>query len=600
MNNSDLHLLAGQLGVSLDSLERLGITRNGNAWRTPERNAAGEVIGRALRYDDGRKSFEPGGHRGLTLVWPLDAYAGSSADDPLLIVEGMSDVAAGMDLGFATIGRPSTAGGSEHLRPLVKDRHVCIVGENDGKGADDPKRPGKTGAERIAQGLVGVAASVKIIYPPAEVKDLREWFTAPSPVTRDELLAAIRAAEPIKAEPVPTAESSPERHKDQPSQAEQLVRLALELYRFGRTDTDEPFAVACGGANVALMFRGSRDALRCTLAREFRRRGGTTPNASALADALTTLQGEALDAAPEPVHLRVAEQDGGVVIDLGDTAGRAIVVRSTGWDVVDASPVLFRRSALTGALPVPQRGGKLDDLRELLNVGADAWFMLRGWLVASLLPSIPHPILLLGGEQGAGKSTAARMVVNLFDPSPAPLRSEPRDPEAWAVAAAGSWGVVVDNVSGIPGWFSDALCRAVTGDGWVRRRLYTDGDLALLAFRRVVALTSIDPGALRGDLGDRLLLIDLEAIPPSKRLSETDLTSSTAKVSRSSWGRCSTYWRTCWESCRKFGRPTRRAWPTLAASWQRWTTWTVRMVAPWISTWPNGGALRRTWLTPIQ
>jgi hypothetical protein len=45
----------------------------------------------------------------------------------------------------------------------------------------------------------------------------------------------------------------------------------------------------------------------------------------------------------------------------------------------------------------------------------------------------------------------------------------------------------------------------------------------VLSFRRVVALTSIDPGAIRGDLGDRLLLIDLEPIPDDRRRTEADL-----------------------------------------------------------------------------
>jgi hypothetical protein len=52
----------------------------------------------------------------------------------------------------------------------------------------------------------------------------------------------------------------------------------------------------------------------------------------------------------------------------------------------------------------------------------------------------------------------------------------------------------------------------------LRRKLYTDGELAVFSFRRVVLLTSIDPGALRGDLGDRVLLVDLEPIDESARL----------------------------------------------------------------------------------
>ena len=58
----------------------------------------------------------------------------------------------------------------------------------------------------------------------------------------------------------------------------------------------------------------------------------------------------------------------------------------------------------------------------------------------------------------------------------------------------------LDNVSDIQPWLHDAICRAVTGDGLLRRQLYTDSDVSVLAFRRVVALTSIDPGRLAATL----------------------------------------------------------------------------------------------------
>ncbi len=173
-----------------------------------------------------------------------------------------------------------------------------------------------------------------------------------------------------------------------------------------------------------------------------------------------------------------------------------------------------------GALPSPERGGDLAELRTMLNVTAETWPLVLGWLVAALVPIMPHPILLLGGQQGTGKTTAAEQLVGLVDPSPAILRSPPRDPEQWAISASASWVVGVDNVSTIPDWWSDSLCKAVTGDGWLRRKLYTDGELSVLSFRRVVLLTSIDPGALRGDLGDRVLLVDLEPIDEAARLTQ--------------------------------------------------------------------------------
>lgn len=320
------------------------------------------------------------------------------------------------------------------------------------------------------------------------------------------------------------AEEPPRRSKKgEKSQADLLFELAQARYEFGQSFDGEPFAVQRSGPRIARMLRGSRDCLRASLAKEFRVRFGKVPSASALADALVALSGVAADATPTELHLRCAAHGENVYIDLGDTSGRVVEVAPDGWQVVKSSPVLFRRTALTNPLPTPAPEGDLDLLRDFLNCTDETWPLLRGWLVAGLCPSIPHAILLLGGQQGTGKSTAAKMLSLLIDPSPAPLRTEPRDVDSWATAASGSWLVTLDNVSSVPAWLSDALCKSCTGDGVVRRRLYTDQDLAVLAFRRVVCMTSIDPGALRGDLADRLCLVDLEVIPDRLRRTDAEL-----------------------------------------------------------------------------
>ncbi|AXE26930.1 hypothetical protein C0216_29015 [Streptomyces globosus] len=127
------------------------------------------------------------------------------------------------------------------------------------------------------------------------------------------------------------------------------------------------------------------------------------------------------------------------------------------------------------------------------------------------------------GEQGTGKSKTAQMVVNLVDPSPAAKRSQPRDVKAWSTQAFNSWALCLDNVSSIPTWLSDTLCKAVTGDGIVDRALYTDDDVVVLSFRRVLSMTTIDAGAFAGDLAERLLMLDLQLIDPSRRRTEEEL-----------------------------------------------------------------------------
>jgi len=309
-----------------------------------------------------------------------------------------------------------------------------------------------------------------------------------------------------------------------PSQATMLRRLALGRYRFGCAPDGTPFAVPLVGPRVARSLRGGKTSMRAELAKLYARAyGGNVPSASALADALTALEGEASEFDAEPLALRVAEHAGALLLDLGRADGRVVQVTPGGWSVLGTSPVLFRRTALTGALPDPSRPGDLAPLRERLNVSDADWSLVLAWLCAALTPSPPHPLLALLGEQGTGKSTATRLVVEVIDPSPVPLRPAPRDEDQWSVAAASSWVVGLDNLSGVAPWFSDSLCRAVTGAGSIRRRLYTDDDVAVLAFRRAVVANGIDFGDLRGDLADRMLAVELNVIGDDQRREEADI-----------------------------------------------------------------------------
>lgn len=300
------------------------------------------------------------------------------------------------------------------------------------------------------------------------------------------------------------------------TQRDRIVRLAQSRYRFGRSPADEAFAVLTDGPNIAKVLRGSRS-LRSELARMYFKEHHAAPSSISLADALTVLEGIALEAEPEAVHLRLARHGEAIVLDLGDHTGRAVIVEPTGWKIVDVSPVLFKRTALTAALPVPARGGFIDQVRRSLNVSEAGWPLLLAWMVSAYIPEIEHPILLIGGQQDAGKSTTAKFIAGLIDPSTAELRTAPGNLEDWAVAAVGSWIVPIDNISTIPDWLSDACCRAVTGDGMVRRALYTDGDLAVIMFQRCLIFTSIDTGALKGDLGRRIVQLEQQPLTGSRK-----------------------------------------------------------------------------------
>jgi hypothetical protein len=306
------------------------------------------------------------------------------------------------------------------------------------------------------------------------------------------------------------------------SAADLIVDLATGRYELARSEDGEPFAIERAGPNVARTFRGGRASLRAALAASFAESYGKVPPAQALIDALAVLEGRALARSRQTLALRTGRLgDGSVVVDLGDESGRAIVVAPDGWRVLARSPITFRRSELIAALPEPT-SGEVSDLLRLLNIAPDDSPLVLAHLVGALL-GISVPIILFRGPAGAAKTSAARALARTIDPSPAPVRAVPRDPESWAVTAGGSCVVVLDNVDSVPSWLSDALCRAVTGEGFLRRALYTDSAISVVAFRRAIILTGIDPGAMRGDLADRILAIDLSQIDERERRDETDM-----------------------------------------------------------------------------
>ncbi|MDP6607329.1 MAG: hypothetical protein QF664_13895 [Dehalococcoidia bacterium] len=233
------------------------------------------------------------------------------------------------------------------------------------------------------------------------------------------------------------------------------------------------------------------------------------------------------DGPEHSVHVRVAEHEGNLYLDLGDPAWRAVEISAAGWRTVTDPPVHFRRPSGLLALPEPIRGGSVDELRPFVNIASDDDFrLLLSWLVAALSPGTPFPVLVLGGEQGAAKSTVARVVRLVLDPNAAPLRAEPREVRDLMIAATNGWTVVLDNLSTVPTWLSDAICRLATGGGFATRELYSDGDEVLFDAMRPVVLNGITELATRGDLLDRSLVLTLPPIAETERRAEAELWSA--------------------------------------------------------------------------
>lgn len=306
------------------------------------------------------------------------------------------------------------------------------------------------------------------------------------------------------------------------SQADDLVALANDVELFHDPDGEAYASVPVAGHVETYRVRARP--FREWLEHRFYASKGKSPNAQALQDALGVLSGRArFEGAEHGVFTRIAALGDHIVLDLGDAEWRAVEVTAEGWRVLAQSPVKYRRPKGVLPLPFPVSGGDLGRLRAFLNVEPDQWVLVLGWLLASLAPGGPYPVLILTAEQGSGKSTVARLLRALFDPNEAPLRSEPRDNRDLMIAARNGAVVALDNLSRLSRGESDDLCRLATGGGLSTRTLYTNDDETLFSETRPVLLTGIEDLADRGDLLDRAILVGCPTIRPEARRTEREL-----------------------------------------------------------------------------
>jgi hypothetical protein len=269
-------------------------------------------------------------------------------------------------------------------------------------------------------------------------------------------------------------------------------------------------------------------AFRSWLSYQYRQQYKTMPPNQQLQSLLMDCEGRAqFDGRTMDVHVRVAGAGGRIYLDMGDPDWHAIEIAADGWRVVAEPPVRFRRPPGLLPLPWPTPNGSLMELQQFLNVGEgdsahEIWVALLSWLIGSLNPEGPYPLLILQGEQGSAKSTQARLLRTLIDPSVALVRSAPKEERDLVIAAHNAWVISIDNLSSLPHWLSDALCRISTGGGFATRQLHTDSEEILFNSMRPMILNGIDDVVQNGDLADRSLTVYLPTIPETRRQTEKE------------------------------------------------------------------------------
>jgi len=498
------------------------------------RDAAGAVLGFVHRYDSAQgKEFRPLIYcrpaKGGKAAWrwqgwptPRPLYGLAELTErptaPVVVTEGekAADAARRLLPEYAVVTSPygSKSAAKADWTP-VRGRRVTIWPDADAAGL--------AYAEAAVKALRAAGAvTIAIVSPPANVAVGWDAADAESvgwaPDQAAELVAkAVASDAPAPAPPAGDGVVGVKRKRV--PQRDILIGLteSCDLWHDAASDAFVTFPV--NGHRENWPIRSRR--FRMWLAHRYFKETGTVIGSQALEDRLRILEARAVNSGPacEPV-LRVGAAGDCLFLDFADETWRAAEIDARGWRIVDRPAVKFIRSASTRALDEPVAGELIERLREFVNASDADFMLIVSWLVASLRPTGPFPILVVNGEQGSGKSFVSKVLRLLVDPSAAPIRSTPKNEEDLIVSARNSCVLCFDNLSSIPGWFSDALARLSTGGGFATRLFYTNTDEAIFEGARPILINGIPSLTDRADLADRTLTIHLRTIPDDRRRDE--------------------------------------------------------------------------------
>ena len=453
------------------------------------------------------------------VLYNLPEVLGIIAENGLLfLVEGEEDVATLKRYGFVATTCPMGAGKwlSEYTKSLTGAR-LIISPDND--------KVGYKHAETVAKDVHEVTTELKIIKLPGlkEKQDITDWFKQGH--TAEELLELIKNTNPFEISAAPKTDEKVISKKETPAQLALRLLEGVELFH---SPDEESYASINVGSHVET-YHLSETGFKRFVTKIYWKTAKNTLNNQTLADILSVLDAKAqYDGKEHSTFHRLARFEDSIYIDLCNGKWEVVEVTTDGWKIISTKdcPIKFTRPKGIGALPTPERGGSVDMLRAYIHIPDEEWLLIASFLLACFKPEGPYPILNLVAEQGSGKSTTAKILKWLVDPTSTMgrlLRISPRDEQAVFIGAKNNHVLAFDNLSGIRTWLSDALCILSTGGSYVTRALYTNSEESTLEAMRPVILTGIGDLATKGDLLSRSLIVNLPRLTSRELVSENML-----------------------------------------------------------------------------
>lgn len=364
------------------------------------------------------------------------------------------------------------------------------------------------------------------------VVTLRDWVAKANEATPGQDKYTMREADATLRSAFKRGAREPWDEGEKESQADILLKMTEDFEYFKSGAANDAFVrVPIGDHREVWKVDAKSPKVREILTHRFLTQRDRAPSREALNTVIDTVVARCGMGPKVDVNVRFARSRNVIFLDMCDDQWRAIEVTKDGWRVVQDPPVLFKRGAGAQPLPVPVTGGTLDPLRGLINCGDDTqWFLILAWLVGAFLPEGAFSHMVLEGQSGSAKSTTAKVLQSLLDPSDAGLSAPPKDEVDATVSALNAGILAFDNMSGCKAELSDVLCRFSTGQGYRTRTLYENLGITVASVKLPVLLNGIDATVMRSDLVERSISLKLPYVEPKNRKTESGVWEGFAKV----------------------------------------------------------------------
>jgi len=302
------------------------------------------------------------------------------------------------------------------------------------------------------------------------------------------------------------------------SQINKLLNI-IENLDFFLDELEEPHIVLPNESHKELWHYESHK-VEQYLYQEYLKRHNTVPNTDSMNTILKIIATKAhMSGNKRKLYRRVGKnQNGDFYYDICIENWKAIKIEPGNVELVDQQPMIFTRNKnmmeqVNPVFDLESPAASLAKIHKHVTLeGSGNQLLYQVYLVASLIPDLSSPVLVIFGQKGSAKSTFLRITKHFVDPARMDLLTMPNSKKDMIISLQNNYFTCYDNLSSLSKMKSDLLCIASTGGAFSTRTLYTTKDETIMSFKRPVAINGINLVTTEPDLIDRSIIFELERI----------------------------------------------------------------------------------------